>query len=53
MPIYYVTMGIYTVMIGYILFILIWNLFDCKDSWEQIVAFFVIVPFLLRLLLVK
>ena len=53
MPTYYVIMLIYTAMIAYILFIVIWNLFECKDFWEQVVAFFVIVPFLLRLLFIK
>jgi len=53
MPTYYWIMGIYTVMVGYLLFILIWNLFDCEDFWEQIVAIFVVIPFLLRLLYIK
>lgn len=46
-------MVIYTALIGYLLFIVIWNLFDCKDFWEQVVAVFVIVPFLLRILFIK
>lgn len=53
MPTYYWIMGIYTVLLAYILFILIWNLFDSRDFWEQIVAFFVIIPFLLRVLFIK
>jgi hypothetical protein len=53
MSTYYWIMGIYTILLAYILMIVIWNLFDCKDFWEQVVAFFVIVPFLLRLLFIK
>ena len=53
MPTYYWIMGIYTVMVAYILAILIWNLFDCESFWEQIVAIFVIIPLVLRLLYIK
>jgi hypothetical protein len=53
MPMYYWIMGCYTLLLAYITFILIWNLFDCKDRWEQIAAIFVLIPFLLRLLFIK
>jgi hypothetical protein len=53
MPTYYWIMGIYTVMIAFILVILVWNLFHCDDIWEQILAIFVIIPFLLRLCFIK
>lgn len=53
MPAYYWIMGLYTIMVGYILVILIWNLFDCEDFWEQVIAFFVLTPFLMRLLFIK
>jgi uncharacterized protein YqhQ len=53
MPIYYWIMAGYTVLIAYILLILIWNLFDTNNFWEQVVAFFVIIPFLLRLVFIK
>ena len=53
MPIYYYIMGIYTVLAVFILVIVVWNLFTVKNFWEQVVAFFVIVPFLLRVLFIK
>jgi hypothetical protein len=53
MPFYYWTMGAYTILIAYLLAILIWNLFRSEDFWEQVAAFFVITPFLLRMLFIK
>ena len=53
MPTYYWTMGLYTLLLAYVTFILVWNLFDCKDRWEQIAAIFVLIPFVLRLLFIK
>ncbi len=52
-PTYYWIMGCYTLLLAYLTFILVWNLFDCKDRWEQIAAIFVLIPFLLRLLFIK
>lgn len=53
MPVYYVIMGLYTALTVYILIMLIWNLFTCRYFWEQVVAFFVILPFLMRVLFIK
>ena len=53
MPTYYWIMGFYTLLLAYMTFILVWNLFDCKERWEQIAAIFVLIPFLLRLLFIK
>jgi len=53
MSTYYWIMGFYTLLLAYLTFILVWNLFDCKERWEQIVAIFVLIPFLLRLIFIK
>ena len=53
MPVYYYIMGAYTLLLAFVVFIVIWNLFTCKNFWEQVVAFFVLVPFILRMFFIK
>lgn len=54
MPPFYITvMGMYTVLLAFILYLVISNVMKSKDIWEQILAVFVIVPFLMRLFFIK
>jgi len=53
MPTYYYIMGAYTMLSAFVVFIVTWNLFTCKDFWEQVASIFVLVPFILRMLLIK
>ncbi len=53
MPVYYYIMGAYTLLSAFVVLIVTWNLFTCEDVWEQVAAFFVLVPFILRMLLIK
>ena len=53
MPIYYFTMGAYTLLSAFIVAVLIYNLFKCKNVWEQVIAFFIMYPFVFRMLLIK
>ena len=52
-PTYVWVMTLYTILTAYILYLVIANILDSKDVWEQVLAVFVIVPFLMRLFFVK
>ncbi len=49
MPTYLIVMGAYTLLTVYIL--VISNMFQSKNIWDQLLAVLVIIPFLLRLFL--
>ena len=51
--IYTIIMYGYTCISVFVVAVLIYNLFKCKSIWEQIAAFFVIYPFILRILFIK
>lgn len=53
MPTYLWIMGAYTVLTAYILYLVISNMFQSKNIWDQLLAFLVIVPFALRLIFIK
>ncbi|MCL2029344.1 MAG: hypothetical protein FWG97_02880 [Deltaproteobacteria bacterium] len=53
MPGYYFIMAAYALLSAFIVAVLIYNLFKSESIWEQIIAFFVIYPFVFRLLLIK
>lgn len=53
MPTYYFIMGAYNLLALFIVAVLFYNLFKCKNFWEQIIAFFIIYPFVFRLFLIK
>lgn len=53
MPIYLIVMGAYTVLTAYILYLVISNMFQSKNVWDQLLALLVIVPLLLRLFFIK
>lgn len=46
-------MGMYTVLTAFILYLIIDNMLKSKNIWEQLMAVFVIVPFLMRLFFIK
>ena len=52
-PLYITVMGMYTVLTGFILYLIISNTLKSKNVWDQIMAIFVIVPFLMRFLFIK
>ena len=53
MPLYMVIMGMYTVLTAFILYVIISNVFQSKNVWDQIMAIICIVPFAMRLLFIK
>lgn len=53
MPTYLLVMGAYTVLTAYILYLVISNMFESKNIWDQLLALLVIVPFALRLIFIK
>ncbi|MCL1939712.1 MAG: hypothetical protein FWG04_03515 [Desulfovibrionaceae bacterium] len=53
MPSYYFIMGAYTLLLLFIVAVLIYNLFKSGNVWEQVIAFFIIYPFVFRLLFIK
>ncbi len=53
MPTYLYIMWIYNLMSVFIIGVLVFNLFKCKSIWEQLIAFFVIFPFVFRVLMIK
>jgi hypothetical protein len=53
MPIYLIVMGAYTLLTVYILYLVISNMFQSKNIWDQLLAVLVIIPFLLRLFFIK
>jgi hypothetical protein len=53
MPLYAVIMWTYNLMSAYIIVVLLYNLFKEKSVWQQSIAFFVIFPFVLRVLMIK
>ncbi|MBW2606298.1 MAG: hypothetical protein JRD05_01545 [Deltaproteobacteria bacterium] len=50
---YQIVMWLYTGIAAYVLFIVIWNMFDQFSFWENVCAVFVIVPLLLRVCFIK
>jgi hypothetical protein len=50
---YNVIMWAYNAMAFFIILVLSYNLFNNRDFWEQVIAFFVIYPFVFRVLLIK
>jgi hypothetical protein len=52
-PTYVVVMALYTVLTAYILYLVVSNMFRAESVWDQIMAVFVIVPFLMRLFFIK
>jgi len=53
MPTYYFIMGAYNLLALFIVAVLTYNLFKTKNIWEQAIAFFIMYPFILRVLLIK
>jgi hypothetical protein len=53
MPTYLIIMGAYTLLAAYILYLVISNMFQSKNIWDQLLAVLVIIPFALRLFFVK
>ena len=53
MPLYIIVMGMYTALTAFILYLVVSNMLRSRDIWEQIMAVFVIVPFLMRLFFIK
>ena len=53
MPTYYFIMGAYNLLSLFIVAVLAYNLFRCKSFWEQVIAFFIMYPFVYRVLLIK
>lgn len=54
MPSFYIiVMGMYTVLTAFILYLVVSNTLKSRDIWEQVMAIFVIVPFLMRLFFIK
>lgn len=54
MPSPYLTiMALYTGLTIYILYLIIANLINEKNIWNQTLAVFVIVPFLMRIFFIK
>ena len=53
MHIYLPIMAAYTVLTAFILYLIISNTMKSKSIWEQILAIFVIVPFVMRLFFIK
>ncbi len=43
----------YTALTAFILYLIINNTLKSKNIWEQLIAIFVIVPFLMRLFFIK
>lgn len=52
-PFYIIVMGMYTVLTVFILYLVISNTLKSRSIWEQIMAIFVVVPFLMRLFFIK
>ncbi len=52
-PLYIIVMALYTVLAGYIVYLVIGNALKSKDIWEQIMAILVIVPFAMRFFFIK
>lgn len=53
MTVYTAIMYLYQVIVGYLLIVLVANLFTTRDIQHQVVGAVVILPFLLRLFLIK
>ena len=52
-PTYLIVMALYTCLAAYIVFLVVANTLRSRNIWEQIMAVFVIVPFLMRLFFIK
>ncbi len=52
-PLYITVMALYTILTGYILYLVCSNMFRAKDIWEQLMALLIIVPFLMRFFFIK
>ena len=52
-PLYIIVMGMYTVLTAFILYLVSSNTLKSKNIWEQLMAIFIIVPFLMRLFFIK
>lgn len=52
-PLYITVMGMYTVLTAFILYLVVDNTVKSKSIWEQLMAIFVVVPFLMRLFFIK
>lgn len=53
MPLYIIIMALYTVITGYILYLVIANTLKARDIWTQVLSVIVIVPFLMRFFFIK
>lgn len=53
MPTYYFIMAAYNLLALFIVVVLAYNLFKTRNVWEQVIAFFIMYPFILRMLLIK
>lgn len=52
-PLYLVIMGLYTVLAGFVCYLIICNTLRAKDVWTQVMAVFVLVPLLMRVFFIK
>ncbi len=52
-PTYIIIMGLYTLITAFILYLIIANTLKSRNIWEQLLAVFVIVPFLMRFFFIK
>ncbi|MDR2935568.1 MAG: hypothetical protein LBV70_06820 [Candidatus Adiutrix sp.] len=53
MTVYNLIMWAYNALAFFIVLVLVYNLFKCRNFWEQVIAFFVIYPFVFRILSIK
>jgi cell shape-determining protein MreD len=53
MPQYMIIMGLYTILLAYILYLVITNMLRSNNKWEQVMAMIVIIPFAMRLFFIK
>lgn len=53
LPTYIIVMAMYTVLAAFVLYLVISNTLKSTNIWDQIMAIFVIVPFLMRVLFIK
>ena len=52
-PLYLTNMGLYTVLLAFILYLIVTNVLRSKNPWEQLMSIIVIVPFAMRLFFIK
>lgn len=52
-PLYVVLMGLYTVLLAFVTYLVISNTLRSRSVWDQVLAVFVLVPFMMRLFFIK